>query len=226
MTEKQQPKSIIECPNGEDSCPIHRQLQDIEKEIHTLRSQVRTDHLTGLYNIKHLDETFEQEVERTIRTHQPTSFLLLDIDHFKQLNDKHGHIIGDQALQHLGTLIVNTVRKIDIPCRYGGEEFGIILPSTPLIIAIQVAERVRLAIELNPLVVDDQPIYMTASVGVDTFTHTDKRNRAEFISDTDKQLYQAKSQGRNRVCHAMASQSITSRVSDAEKDALFKPSED
>ena len=161
-------------------------------------------------------------MERTQRTHQPTTLILLDGDHFKSVNDNHGHVVGDKVLAHLGRIIQDTVRKIDIPCRYGGEEFAVVLPSTPLAMGIQVAERIRTQIETSPLyLADGEPLYITVSLGVDTHYFHMSPRAEDFIRLADKLLYLAKENGRNQVCHGDTGMAGRTTVTSEEKDALF-----
>ena len=184
---------------------------------------IRTDHLTGLFNRRHLHYVLEQEIERTKRGKHPTTLILIDIDHFKKINDNYGHITGDQALVHIARLIQSTVRRLDIPCRYGGEELAVVLPTTHTMIGTQVAERIRLAIATHPLEHNDQSIAITASLGVASYTQTDKDSVDGFIGRTDAQLYQAKEAGRNQVRTARPTVESRSQISDEERNALFAP---
>ncbi|MFT5085510.1 MAG: diguanylate cyclase (GGDEF)-like protein [Lentisphaeria bacterium] len=206
---------------GDAVCPIASDILQMRREIDELQEQVRTDHLTGLFNNRHLMYNLEQEMERTQRSHQPTTFILLDIDHFKSFNDTFGHVVGDKVLVHLSSIIQNTVRKLDIPCRYGGEEFGIILPSTPLLIGIQVAERLCEKVETTPLELDNKALPITISLGVDKHLRSHSETVKQFIARVDEQLYIAKNHGRNRVQHGNFTEKSKSHVSDSEKAALF-----
>lgn len=210
------------CPLGESGCTVGKTLEQLNQEIQLLKDQVSTDALTGLANVRHLRFMLEREMERTIRNHQPTTFFILDADHFKQINDTHGHVIGDKALQHIATQIKLVVRKIDIPCRYGGEEFAVILPSTPLLVGIQVAERVRTQIEQNPLNVEGINIPITVSIGVDSYNNTDDDGMDSFIARADQQLYTAKNSGRNCVQHPSETTQNKAAVTQSEKAALFE----
>lgn len=206
---------------GERTCTINEKLEALNQEILILKEQVSTDPLTGLSNVRHLRFMLEREMERTKRNHQPTTFFILDADFFKRINDTHGHVVGDKALKHLASLIETVVRKIDVPCRYGGEEFAVILPSTPLLVGIQVAERVRSKIAANPLVEHGQPIPITVSIGVDTYTHNSNDSIDEFIANADVELYRAKQSGRNCVSHTIEPPINKAEVTQSEKDALF-----
>lgn len=177
--------------------------------------------MTGLSNVAFLKQSLEREMECTRRNKQPTTFFIVDADYFKKINDNHGHVVGDKALQHLASIIKSVVRKMDIACRYGGEEFAVILPATPFIIGIQVAERVRQSVESTPLVVDDLTIDMTVSIGVETFTAYSNDSMETFIDRADKHLYEAKNAGRNQVCHTTEQATSKAEVTTSEKDALF-----
>ncbi len=217
MTKDEQPV----CPN-ESNCPIYKEVDELRSKVATLSTQVRTDYLTGLFNKQHLIFALEQEMERTRRTHHPTTLILIDGDHFKSINDTHGHVIGDKVIGHLSKLIKETVRKIDIPCRYGGEEFAIILPTTSILVGIQVAERIRSKIEESPLYLKpDKHLKITVSLGVDTHYYHMPAQPEELIKLADKKLYQAKSEGRNRVCHGDTDRNEKTTVSAEEKEALF-----
>jgi len=133
---------------------------------------------------------------------QPTSLIMLDIDFFKKVNDQWGHEVGNQALIHLSSLLQKALRKLDIPCRYGGEEFAVILPDTSLAACLPVAERIRHEIEVSPLDVDGKLLHMTVSMGITTYSDTAPIAVEELVKQADGYLYKAKKSGRNRVCHA------------------------
>lgn len=213
------------CPVGESHCDIIDEVIALRSELDDLKKQVRTDTLTGLFNRQHLLYTLEQEFERTQRNQQPTTLIFLDIDHFKIVNDTYGHIVGDKVLVHIAEVLLSAVRKLDIACRYGGEEFAIILPSTHLLVGIQVAERLRSKIAETPLQLDSGNINITASLGVGAYQHNSQDSIEDFIARTDKVLYQAKNSGRNQVCHSTQEQGdkikTSSTVSVDERRALF-----
>ena len=207
------------CPIGETSCRIIDDNQQLRAEAQRLHQDLRTDTLTGLFNYRHFSEALEGEMERTQRSRVPTSMLLIDIDFFKKVNDTWGHEVGNQALQHLAALLKQQIRKIDIACRYGGEEFTVILPSTPLYLAMEVAERLRQAIENTPLEFKEGTLPLTVSIGVESYRAEMVISRDEFVHLTDGYLYQAKQDGRNRVC-GPAPKTATEVTAD-EKAALF-----
>jgi diguanylate cyclase (GGDEF)-like protein len=172
----------------------------VEDELKRLAS---VDFLTGLFNRRHFFEIAGREFAKSTRYHRPLSVLIFDIDVFKNVNDTYGHLIGDQALMHIGKLVREITRKPDIPARYGGEEFIILLPETDPISAQIFAERLRQLTEESPVPCDNGPIHLTISVGVSG--KDDKGNAESFdqlISQADQALYKAKSAGRNKViCH-------------------------
>jgi diguanylate cyclase (GGDEF)-like protein len=210
------------CASGV-SCLYKDLIERLKVEVETLKEQVHTDALTGLYNYRFFADSLPREMERAQRSLQPMSMIMVDIDHFKKLNDQWGHEIGNQALVHIARLIYQTIRKLDIACRFGGEEFVVILPNTDLRQSIYVANRIREVIEMTPLELDSQSISMTASLGVDEYraNHTDSVDG--FIERVDAWLYQAKHSGRNKVMHPdlQLGTIVETNVTVDEKDALF-----
>ena len=157
-----------------------------------------TDELTGLYNHRHFWERLNFEISRAVHAEHPLSLLVIDLDDFKNINDAHGHGAGDQVLSSVGSLLRQSVRPADSACRYGGEEFSLILPNADEHAAVEVAERVRLA--LSKLVFkfqDGPPVKVTASIGGSQLRIGD--DRSALFKRADKNLYQAKSSGKNRV---------------------------
>ena len=210
------------CPVGERQCDVIDELMALRSENQSLSELVRTDTLTGLSNFRHFMQCLEQEMERSRRTLLPTGLIYIDLDFFKKVNDTWGHEVGNLALQQTASLMQACVRRIDIPCRYGGEEFAVILPSTDLMTSVQVAERIRESIENTPLAIEQQQLKLTASLGVDIYKGIGEEAPQSFIQRADSCLYRAKQEGRNQVCHAdYDSQTTKSQVSHEEKDALF-----
>ena len=212
--------SDLTCTHGEDGCPIFNEINELKRQFRELQSQATRDFLTDLFNVHYFKTTLEKELERTKRTHLPTTLVLFDVDHFKKFNDTYGHVTGDKVLQHIARLLRSTVRKIDIPCRYGGEEFAVILPSTPMLIGAQVAERIRESIADSVIAHEDTTLTVTASFGVDAYQFSSSDSVESFIHRVDTQLYASKAAGRNCVSHASI-KADASRVTDEEKDALF-----
>jgi diguanylate cyclase (GGDEF)-like protein/PAS domain S-box-containing protein len=170
-----------------------------------LRHEAIHDPLTGLYNRRYMEEMLEREMQRSQRNQlQPISIILLDIDHFKRVNDTLGHAMGDAVLRQLGPFLLKHIRGSDIACRYGGDEFVLILPNAPLKIAEQRAE--KLCAEAKDLIVDSKIMgKLTLSLGVATFPGQGTTIEALFQA-ADAALYQAKEAGRNQVAVAKTHQ--------------------
>lgn len=192
----------VECPLGEVSCDSLTEIVELRSKVDELTSLVRTDLLTGLANFRHFIVVMDQEMERTRRTALPMALVMLDLDHFKKINDTYGHGIGNDVLAHVARLISGSVRLLDVPCRYGGEEFAIVLPNTDLRGSVVFAERLRTLIETTPLMVEGHEIALTASFGIEVYDLTQTATTDEVIERADSYLYQAKQEGRNRICHA------------------------
>lgn len=210
-----------ECPVGESQCDVIDELMSLRNSVAELEQQNRTDALTGLFNFKHFSHCLSLEMERTRRTMQSTALLMIDLDYFKQVNDDWGHEAGNQVLIATAQVIRANVRQLDIACRYGGEEFAIILPTTDLLIALKVAERIRAGIESELIKVGDETLRQTASLGVDVYSSDSEESSQLFIDRVDGFLYQAKEQGRNRICHGLLDSGVPSvAVSKDEREAL------
>jgi len=168
--------------------------QQANKQLQNLS---RTDHLTGLYNRGYWELRLIQEFKRYDRYEQTSSLIMLDIDHFKKINDKYGHTIGDEAIRGVSRAIKEQVRDLDIAGRYGGEEFGIVLTNTNGDGACVFAERLRATIEQLTIYTEGHEIKFTVSLGVAELTDKihDHRN---WIEKADQALYKSKEGGRNR----------------------------
>jgi diguanylate cyclase (GGDEF)-like protein len=163
----------------------------------------QTDALTGTYNRRHLMQRLPQEAERARRYRNALSLVLCDVDHFKQVNDTHGHQVGDQVLQGVAQFLRDSVRvEVDWVARYGGEEFVIVLPETPHSGALVVAEKVRAGLAAAELAIGNLVLKVTSSFGVAGFDQLEPGDVAivdRLIAQADACLYKAKSSGRNRV---------------------------
>jgi diguanylate cyclase (GGDEF)-like protein len=177
---------------------LRRLLLELSIANQRAQEDALTDVLTGLYNRRHALERLAQEWAEAERGHRPLSVLALDIDHFKSVNDNHGHDAGDAALRQFADILRNFSRTPDVPCRFGGEEFLLIAPDTPLDGALQLAERIRVAVQHKTLVANGVTLHLTVSIGVaeKTARHA---SVDELIKVADQALYQAKQLGRNRV---------------------------
>ncbi len=156
------------------------------------------DGLTGLYVRRYFDLRLRDEVRLAARYGSEFSVLMLDIDDFKDLNDAHGHQAGDRVLAEVAEVVRQTVRASDIPCRYGGEEFTVIMPRTPVAEALGVAERVRAGVAAHRVAFDGAELGVTVSVGVAGFA-AGARTVADVVRRADEALYRAKAAGKNRV---------------------------
>lgn len=155
-----------------------------------------TDGLTGLFNHRHFRASIDRAVTEAAERKRPLSMIMIDIDHFKRVNDQYGHQVGDQVLRKLSQVIQERVRTSDLVARYGGEEFAVLLPETDIDEAVTVARRIHEAVAAT----DFDGVRITASFGVATYPSEYVRNRDELISAADRLAYQAKKGGRNRVC--------------------------
>ena len=165
-----------------------------------------TDALTGLHNRRYLDRRIKEEIARSIRHNQPLSCLFVDADHFKQINDNHGHAAGDAVLRELSSRIRSCLRASDLAIRYGGEEFALLLPQTSLQEAKLLGERIRLKIKSDPILTDKSlSLDVAVSIGVSEMppvlgNKTAHENLGEqLLANADSALYQAKENGRNQV---------------------------
>ncbi len=158
-----------------------------------------TDSLTEVYTRRYALGRFQEEIKRAGMRHTQLSFLMIDVDLFKDFNDKYGHLTGDQILREVGILIKENIREIDIAGRYGGEEFCVILPDTDRQGVLYAAERIRQAVEKAVIRAYDAEVQITLSIGVSTYPHNAEAIEG-LIEKADSALYTAKRDGRNRVC--------------------------
>jgi len=176
-----------------------RDVTERKRMEEILREQATRDPLTGLYNRRYLYETMERELARAKRENYPISVLMMDIDHFKNFNDTYGHQAGDEVLIALGRLLYNSVRQSDIACRYGGEEFIVIMPSVDIADAERRADAIRRAFSVLSINYDGAELSVSMSVGVACYPqHGDGINA--IVKAADAALYAAKQAGRNCVC--------------------------
>ena len=158
----------------------------------------RVDALTGLYNRTWFDDVLERHCKRARRKNIPLSVVFIDIDHFKHINDRYGHLVGDYALRKIAERLQQGIRSIDSAARFGGEEFALLLYGINLSEAREVAERIRRDISAAPTVLDGNIIHLSCSAGVAQMVPGETPK--EFISGADKAMYRAKNSGRNQVC--------------------------
>lgn len=167
---------------------LYRQVQ--ESSTH--------DGLTGLLVRRTFRERLEEETERAVRRGVPVTFLMVDLDKFKDVNDTYGHLVGDVVLKEVAQLIRGSVREMDLVGRYGGEEFGVVLPEAEKELGVQIAERIRRTIESTPIRAYDEEIRMTVSVGV-ALCPSQASTAEDLVEKADQAMYRAKGMGRNRT---------------------------
>lgn len=188
------------CILVEDATDAFVYQQHLSKTLIELEKANRQDGLTKVLNRRYWEEQLKQEIHRAQRYQHPLSLILFDLDKFKDLNDKYGHLGGDFVLIELSSLIGSLLRDSDLLGRYGGEEFGIVLPDTNGQGAMDVAERIRKAIADHPMLFNQQTIRVTLSIGVAELDPTNHLLHDDLIREADMALYDAKRTGRNRVC--------------------------
>jgi len=164
-----------------------------------LRQLAVQDSLTKVYNRRYFQLRLEEEFTRSQRYHRPLSVIMIDIDYFKEINDEAGHLSGDIALTEMANTLKKELRCVDILARYGGDEFGMILPETASSPAIKLAQRLRLSIAELPLELDERHWPITASLGVASLGPT-IQTPEDLLTRADQALYAAKHNGRDRVC--------------------------
>ena len=204
---------------GED---LLGRLAALERENRQLKSLSLSDDLTGLYNKRFFSIQLEIEMARARRTGQPCCLMMVDFDNFKDINDRLGHDEGDRFLIQMGGLIREKLRPTDFVCRYGGDEFAVIMPATSLLDGIGIANRLR---EFTAHFTWKMAVQVSASIGLAAFEPSDPVNAEEFFKQADSELYRAKKAGKNRICHpAQAAGQARQReaVARDEREALFR----
>ncbi len=164
-----------------------------------------TDQLTGLHNRRYMARHLDSLISNAQKSNKPLAFLIMDIDHFKSVNDTHGHDIGDEVLREFANRISANIRGIDLACRYGGEEFVLVMPDTDVDFAYTIAERLRKSVETTPIEISRAPgaLSVTISIGIAASAGGDD-NAEKLLHRADQALYRAKREGRNRVIKAAA----------------------
>ena len=203
-----------ELPSGEVGSPAW--MQGLIDALCELSSR---DALTGLANRRHFEMALAREIDRVARAGEPALLLLLDIDHFKHVNDTHGHAAGDLVLKAVSDALLECVRPMDTVARIGGEEFAVVLPNCPPAFGPMVAERIRARIARQPIAIGmTDPVHVTVSLGGAFAPQWVRSNLKLWLERADKQLYRAKDSGRNRAEFELTADS---QVSADEKDMLF-----
>lgn len=174
-------------------------LELLAAQVGELQKLSSTDGLTGVHNHRHFQERLRDEFRRAQRYDDALSLILLDLDHFKQVNDQYGHAAGDGVLREVAAALQRGVRETDLVARYGGEEFAVLLPRTHLTGALTVAERVRRELRALRLGAEGT-LRVTASLGVSSFPHRSVLTPEQLLLTADEALYRAKHEGRDRIC--------------------------
>jgi len=177
-----------------------QRIEDLEIALQAASAKVKEDQLTGVYNRRGLAEHFQREISRTGRSNTPLSVALLDVDNFKQLNDHYGHLAGDDALIYLVDVIRSSIRPADVVARFGGEEFVLLMPDTPLDEAIETVRRLQRELTKTFFLANNDRLVITFSAGVAQW-HQGERD-IDVIERADQAMYQAKLAGKNRVSSA------------------------
>jgi len=194
ITMRKQNEAILKDANKQ----LNEQLREISVLRDQLREQATRDPLTNLFNRRYLEESLRQELARALRENYPVCMIMLDIDRFKLVNDSCGHKVGDDVLQALASLIINKIRRFDVACRFGGEEFVIVMPMLALETARERAELLRTEFESMSLPCSGLQAHPTISIGVACYPF-DGTDSDALIGAADRALYAAKGSGRNRV---------------------------
>ena len=185
--------------DGRDLDQIVRQNAQLEESHVLLREQSVRDHVSGLFNRRYLEETLERELHRAARLETPLGIVMMDVDRFKELNDRFGHAAGDEVLRSMGVLLKSSLRFADIACRYGGDEFTLILPDAPKQVVQERAEQVRRDVAALEVRFLGRPLpALTLSMGVAVFPD-DGATAVALLGASDVALYRAKQGGRDRV---------------------------
>lgn len=204
---------------SEGSRPAVKNIAELQALIDGLCELSQKDPLTGLANRRHFNAVVDREIDRVARSGEAALLLMLDIDHFKRVNDTHGHAAGDLVLQSVARTLMSCVRPMDTLARYGGEEFAVVLPCCQAAFGQVVAERIRRSVESTPVpIAPGVALNVTVSIGGAFALEWIRSTRLLWVDRADAQLYRAKEAGRNRVCIEAQPDST---VSAEEKDLLF-----
>ena len=196
----QESQDELESKVQERTLELHIALQELEDVNRELAEKTTVDDLTGLYNRRFYDQKILAEHRRSRRNLSPLCLIIIDIDHFKNVNDTHGHLVGDECLKSVAHKIKESLhRSSDLACRYGGEEFCLIMPETSADGALAFAEILRNKISISPVTHQGIEIPLTISCGIACYQQQDGATPETLFSAADQALYQAKHDGRNRV---------------------------
>jgi len=197
---QQEGQELLESRVQERTLELNIALQELETVNQELKEKSTVDELSGLYNRRYYDQKLLAEFRRSRRNLTPLSIILVDIDHFKQVNDNHGHLVGDKCILETANIIKSLLRRsTDIGCRYGGEEFCLILPETDGKGALALAHEVCQSVRDQGVLTNEGIINLTVSCGVTTYQQEKSVTPENMFSSADSALYKAKQAGRNQV---------------------------
>lgn len=210
LSESEAPLGLVDILYLQNLAELTSQACSRALQVDHLLMQAMQDELTGLMTRKAFYQRFEAEIERARRYQTPLSIALIDVDFFKKFNDTYGHLSGDLVLKHLALILTQNLRRSDVICRFGGEEFAILLPDTSLKLAADLLERLRISVSQHVLTdFSGQLLKVTISAGlsqVNTQPHPGGMHESEMLQSlalADEELYRAKGQGRNQICHVL-----------------------
>ena len=195
VTLRKQAEQALQRANDE----LEKRLEEIQSLQERLLEQAIHDVLTGLFNRRYLEESLEREIASAERGHYPIGIIMLDLDHFKKVNDTYGHKGGDLVLQAVGKVLREATRRMDTACRLGGEEFVVVMPGATLEDTFQRAENLRQKIEALQVDYNGKNMRVTTSIGVSAYPEYGQ-TMDELLHRADEALYMAKNSGRNMVC--------------------------
>lgn len=174
-------------------------IQELRRANERLQKMTFTDEMTGIYNYRFMTRQLDSEIQRCVRYTKPLTVCVIDIDHFKKINDHYGHPVGDTVLKELSQILKECTRSVDFVGRYAGDEFLVIFPDTDMADAVRLCERIRSRVSEHAFMAQERFLNATVSIGVADFDLKRKKTSEALIEAADKCLYQAKRSGRNRV---------------------------
>ncbi len=200
---------------------LQRRIEELENENGRLKSLLLTDELTGLYNKRFFYLQLEVETARSRRTGQPCTLVALDLDNFKNVNDNFGHYVGDQLLSQFAGLLGKSVRPTDFACRFGGDEFFIIMPSSGLTEGIVLSRRIQASLKTSAFTVyTTDGKRASVSIGLATYESFHNMSVNTFFQKADGNLYNAKKSGKNQIAYDLDAKLENTAVNNAERKAL------
>jgi len=209
----------LKVPLSSEGLETLEALKELVAENRSLQELSVRDTLTGLYNPRYFRQRLRIELERVKRTEHPCSLIMIDLDKFKPVNDRYGHRVGDEVLRQVADIIQANIRAVDVPVRYGGDEFAVILPDTDLRAAAKTAERIREHLAGDTRIAE---YGVTASLGLAAQHHFESIDSESLIDQADQSMYRAKQEGGNRLWFFEAARikKISTEVTSAEKEDL------